>query len=134
MRCPACSEDRDAGDFIAGLCLDCFSAGKPLPIGSLEPLTTRTLVRVGRGLRDTVKPDATRCTEVHHREEVEPMTGGPKACRYCGKVMPSGSLFRHEHVMCEKRPANGDAQPARGEGKPQPKVQRPAAKGEGVNR
>lgn len=27
-----------------------------------------------------------------------------KTCRQCGKEMPKGSLFRHEHVMCEKRP------------------------------
>lgn len=106
-RCAGCQADTPAGDMIAGLCPTCFTDGKPLPIGGLEPLTTRTLVRVGRGMRDTVKPDVTRCTELHHREEVKPMAGDTKSCRYCGKVMPKGSLFRHEHVMCEKRPPDG---------------------------
>jgi len=27
-----------------------------------------------------------------------------KTCRHCSKTMPPGSLFRHEHVTCPKRP------------------------------
>jgi hypothetical protein len=106
-RCPGCQVDTPALDMIAGLCPTCFSDGKPVPMGSEEPMTTRNLVRVGRGMRDKVQPGETRCTDLNQKEGGETMAGELKACRHCGKAMPRGSLFRHEHVTCGKRPADG---------------------------
>jgi hypothetical protein len=104
QRCPGCQGDTPAVDTIAGLCPTCFTDGKPVPLGSEEPLTTRNLVRVGRGMPDTVKPSETRCTDLHQEEGGETMAGELRACRHCGKAMPKGSLFAHERVRCEKRP------------------------------
>ena len=109
QRCPGCQGETQSGDLIAGLCPTCFSDGKPLPIGALEPLTTRTLVRVGRGMRDTVKPDATRCIELHQQEGGESVADSSGVCEWCHER--KANKYEHRKV-CKMRPAevgNGGA-------------------------
>jgi hypothetical protein len=103
--CAACKAPVERLDLIAGLCPSCLEAGAPIPLGESDRLTEKNLKRAGRVKRDatpgdTVKHEATS----QDGKEREALMSNLKPCRYCGKEMPKGSLFRHEHVMCDKRP------------------------------
>ena len=103
---PVCKAPTERADLIAGLCGRCFGAGAPVQLGPLEQLTERTLQRQGRGK-----------TPLPQKEGAMPPT---TVCRYCDKVMPAGSLHRHEHVMCKKRPGAATVPES-----PTPKAQTP---------
>lgn len=107
-RCFGCRQDREAETFLAGLCGDCFAAGRPSPPGpsaSLESILRSRRVRVER--RETPR------NVVKQEEEPIPDEAPdqpPKLrCRYCGKMLSKGGIWTHEHKACPKRPGAGEA-------------------------
>jgi len=82
--CPGCRQERHITSFVTDdpLCANCREAGAQFrPDGSTNPQR-----KEGKMTTSVLSPTTL------------------KACRYCGKETPKGSLHRHEHVMCPKRP------------------------------
>lgn len=106
QRCPGCQEACAAGDFIAGLCDACFASGKPIPPGPLEQLTTRTLVRIGRGYRNdahraetprnALERPETACNTVEDAGEEEAMETEMVRCDVCGMEVKRQGLGVHK--------------------------------------
>lgn len=103
--CPRCR--REKGYFVGDICGDCYAAGKDLDGPSATPREAPRLP-----LKKEVLPMPPMTTGVP-KAAATPSVQRLKRCRHCSKEMPQGSLFRHEHVMCPKRPDSGEkARPA----------------------
>lgn len=107
--CPACGEDRTGVRFIQEICQICFRQGRPFPDQAAL-----------RASEETIPPHDPILARDSTRDGIEKEEPMPelKACRHCGKEMAKGSLYRHEKVMCEKRPDAGTAPVARARAAP----------------
>ena len=100
--CPRCHHDKADASFIGVICGDCHAKGK-----DLEPVVAprQAAPRLSTQKEGPTMPPATASEP---KAAATPRAQRLKACRYCSKEMPQGSLFRHEHVVCPKRPGAGE--------------------------